>query len=152
MNLPKPERLDVDPNSPTAAKEWRYWLRTFNNFMAECGHGAPDKYRTIINLMTHNVFDYVEGCADFDSVVRTSQNRYIKTHNKIFVRHLLANRRQQSGESLDKFLQQLRKLSKDCNHKDVTADQYKEELVTLLLMASYDLLFVNDSLKPHHFH
>ena len=29
----------------------------------------------------------------------------------------------------DEFLQQLRKLSKDCNLKDVTADQYREELV-----------------------
>ena len=56
MNLLKPERLDLDPNSPTAAKELKYWLRTFNNFIAECGNGAPDKYRTIINLMTHNVW------------------------------------------------------------------------------------------------
>ena len=87
------------------------------------------KNRTIINLMTHNVFDYVEDCVDFDSVAKTLQNLYIKTHNEIFARHLLANRRQQSGESLDEFLQQLRKLSKDYNLKDVTADQYREELV-----------------------
>ena len=79
--------------------------------------------------MTHNVLDYVEDCVDFDSVVKTLQNLYIKTPNEIFARHLLANRRQQSGESLDEFLQQLRKLSKDCNLKDVTADQYREELV-----------------------
>ena len=128
MNLLKPERLDLDPNSPTAAKELKYWLRTFNNFIAECGNGAPDKYRTIINLITHNVFDYVEDCVDFDSVVKTVY-KDIKTPNEIFARHLLANRRQQSGESLDEFLQQLRKLSKDCNLKDVTADQYREELV-----------------------
>ena len=43
--------------------------------------------------------------------------------------HLLANRRQQSGESLDEFFQQLRKLSKDCDLRDVTAGQYREELV-----------------------
>ena len=129
MNLLKPERLDLDPNSPTAAKVWKYWLRTFNNFIAECGNGAPDKYRTIINLMTHNVFDYVEDCVAFYSVVKTVQNLYIKTPNEIFARHLLANRRQQSGESLDAFHQQLRKLSKACNLKDVTADQYREELV-----------------------
>ena len=66
MNLLKPEQIDLDPNSPIAAKEWKYWLRTFNNFIAECGNVAPDKYRTIINLMTHNVFDYVEDCVDFD--------------------------------------------------------------------------------------
>ena len=66
---------------------------------------------------------------DLDSVVKTLQNLYIKTPNEIFARHLLANRRQQSDESLDEFLQQLRKLSKHCNLKDVTADQYREELV-----------------------
>ena len=35
----------------------------------------------------------------------------------------------QSGESLDEFLQQLCKLSKDCNLKNVTAYQYRGELV-----------------------
>ena len=66
---------------------------------------------------------------DFGYVVKTLQNMYIKTPNEIFARHLLANRRQQSGESIDEFLQQLRKLSKDYNLKDVTADQYREQLV-----------------------
>ena len=26
MNLLNPEKLDLDPNSPTGAKEWKYWL------------------------------------------------------------------------------------------------------------------------------
>ena len=63
---------------------------------------------------------------------RESQNRRIadvKTPNEIFARHLLATRRQQSGESLDEFLLELRKLRKDCNLKAVSAEQYKEELV-----------------------
>ena len=41
----------------------------------------------------------------------------------------IATRRQQSGESLDEFLLELRRLSKDCNLKAVSAEQYKEELV-----------------------
>ena len=40
MNLLKPERLDLDTSSPTADKEWKYWLRTFNNFLAECGNDS----------------------------------------------------------------------------------------------------------------
>ena len=72
--------------------------------------------------MTHTVFDYVEDCMDFNSVVKTLQNLYIKTPNEIFACHLLDNRRQQSGESLYEFLQQLRKLN-----KDVTADRYRED-------------------------
>lgn len=41
----------------------------------------------------------------------------------------MATRRQQSGESLDEFLRELHKLSKDCNFKAITAEQYREELV-----------------------
>ena len=41
----------------------------------------------------------------------------------------LATRRQQSGESLDEFLLELCRLSKDCNLKAVSVEQYKEELV-----------------------
>ncbi|XP_042218088.1 uncharacterized protein LOC121863481 [Homarus americanus] len=92
--LLRPTRLDIDPNSPTAAKEWKHWHRTFINFIEEYGENAPDKLRTLI-----------------------------------FARHLLAKRRQQPGETLDEFLRELRKLSKDCNLKPVTAEQYREELI-----------------------
>ena len=106
-NLLKPERLAVDPNSPTAAKEWRFWHQTFKNFLTLCGNDAPDKYLTIINLMSHSVYDYVEDCTDYNSVVAILEKLYVKTPNEIFARHLLATRRQQSGESLDEFLLEL---------------------------------------------
>ncbi|XP_064103977.1 uncharacterized protein LOC135213780 [Macrobrachium nipponense] len=89
----KPAHLDVDPSSPTAAKEWRHWHRTFVNFIEEC------------------------------------ERLYVKIPNEIFARHLLATRQQKPGESLDEFMRELRKLSKDCNLKAVSADQYREELI-----------------------
>ena len=126
-HLLKSYLLDLDPNSPTAAKEWKHWFRTFDNFIIECGtEPAPDKFRTIINLISHNIFDYVEDCTDYDSVVVTLEGLYIKSPNDILARHLLATRRQQPGESLDEFLQSLRKLSKDCNLKAVSTEQYRE--------------------------
>ena len=79
--------------------------------------------------MTHNVFDYVEDCVDFDSVVKTLQNMYIKTPNEIFARHLLDNRHQQSGESLDEFLQQTSQDMQKLQSCDMTTDQYKEKLI-----------------------
>ena len=76
-NLLKPERLAVDPNSPTAAKEWRFWHQTFKNFLTLCGNDAPDKYLTIINLMSHSVYDYVEDCTDYNSVVAILEKLYV---------------------------------------------------------------------------
>ena len=54
----KPLRLDVDPNSLTATKQWEQWKRTFDNFITECGADAPDKFRSIVNFISADVFEY----------------------------------------------------------------------------------------------
>ena len=54
---------------------------------------------------------------------------FTKNPNEIFAPHLLATRQQKLGETLVKFLQKLRTLSKDCNTKSVSAKQYREELI-----------------------
>ena len=62
----KPERLDLDPSAPNAAKEWRYWRQTFDNFIIECGIDPfPNKRRIITNLISANVYEHVEDCTDF---------------------------------------------------------------------------------------
>ena len=127
--LLRPSRLDIDPNSPMASKEWRHWYRTFTNFILECGENAPDKLRTLVNYVSHSVFEYIEDCTTYESAIAILQHLYVKTPNEIFARHLLSTRRQQSGETLDEFLRELRKLSKDCNLRAVTAEQYREELI-----------------------
>ena len=126
--LMKPERLDVDPSAPNVAKEWRHWRRTFDNFIIECDP-VPNKHRIITNLISANVYEHVEDCTDFQYVIDTLDNLFVKSPNVIFARHLLLTRRQQSGETLDQFLHDLRKLSKDCKFKAVTAEQYREELI-----------------------
>jgi hypothetical protein len=125
----KPARLDLDPNSPSAAKEWKHWHKTFTNFLTECGSRAPDKYRTLINYVSHNVYEYIEDCTDYNSALEVLNQLFIKKPNEIFARHLLATRRQKPGETLVEFIQELRRLSKDCNLKSVTAEQYREELI-----------------------
>ena len=115
--LLKPARHDLDPNSPSAAKEWKHWHRTFRNFIDECDENAPNKFRTLVNYVSHKVYDCIDDCADYDAAIETLTQMYIKTPNEIFARHLLATRRKKSGETLTEFLQELRKLSKDCNLK-----------------------------------
>ena len=125
----KPARLDVDHNSPNVSKEWKHWKRTFGNFITECGEDAPDKFRSIVNFVSANVYDYIEDCNTFEQVVTTLGGLYIKALNEIFSRHQLLNRQQGAAESLDDFLQELRKLSKSCNFQNVTAEKYREEQI-----------------------
>ena len=125
--LLKPERLDLDPSAPNAAKEWRHWRRTFDNFIIKCViDPVPNTHRIITNLISANVYEHVEDCADFQYVVDIIEKQFVISPNVIFALHLITTWCQQSGETLDQFLQDLRKLSKDCKVKTVTAEQYCE--------------------------
>ena len=125
----KPARLDVDHNSPNASKEWKHWKRTFENFIEECGDDAPERFRSIVNFVSSNVYDYIEDCNTYEEVIVTLDSLYIKAANEIFSRHQLLTRQQSTTESLDDFLQELRKLSKNCNFQSVLAEKYREEQI-----------------------
>ncbi|XP_064077645.1 uncharacterized protein LOC135195313 [Macrobrachium nipponense] len=127
--LLKPSRLDTDPSSPTAAKEWKHWHKTFTNFIEESGDAAPDKLRALVNCVSPSVYELIEDSSTFESAIAKLESAYVKLPNEVFARHVLATRRQQSGESLDEFLRELHKLSKDCNFLAVTAEQCRQELV-----------------------
>ena len=125
----KPLRLDLDPNFPNAAKQWKHWKRTFDNCIEECGDTAPDRFRSIFNFISAEVFVYVEECETYEAVIETLDRLYVKTPNKIFARHDLATRKQQPGESLDEFLEEQKKLSKHCGFDAVTAETYRSEMI-----------------------
>ena len=69
------ERLDLDPSAYNAAKEWIHWRRTFDNFIIECGiDPVPNKHRIITNMISANVYEHVEDCTDFQSVIDALDN------------------------------------------------------------------------------
>ncbi|XP_068213330.1 uncharacterized protein [Palaemon carinicauda] len=121
--------VQVKDCSSNAAKEWKHWHRTFTNFIEESGDAAPDKLRALVNCVSSSVYELIEDCSTFESAIAKLDSVYVKLPNEIFARHVLATRRQQSGESIDEFLRELHKLSKDCNFQPVTAEQYRQELV-----------------------
>ncbi|XP_064122409.1 uncharacterized protein LOC135226624 [Macrobrachium nipponense] len=82
-----------------------------------------------MNYVDHNVYEYIEGCVNYDAAISTLEKLYVKAPNEIFTRHLLAICQQKAGETLDEFLRELHKLGKDCNLKAVSAEQYREELI-----------------------
>ena len=125
----RPERLDTDPNSGTAAKEWLHWRRTFENFMAVLPQEGLDKLAVLSNFVSPSIFQHIEDCTDYETSIETLQTLFIKPKNEIFARHLLATRKQAPTETLDEYLQALKTLSKDCNFKNVTAAQYCKESI-----------------------
>ena len=125
----RPERLDADPNSSGATKEWLHWKRTFQNFLTVFNRDGLDKLGVLTNYLSPRVYQYIEDCENYEIAMETLGALYVKPTNEVYARHLLATRRQQPAETLDEFLQALKMLSKDCNYKSVTSVVYREESI-----------------------
>ena len=125
----RPERLETDPNSGEASKEWLHWKRTFDNFLAVLPQDDLDKLSVLANFVSPSIFQHIEECTEYEAAVGMLQALFVKPRNEIFARHLLATRCQQPHKTLDEFLQSLKTFSKDCNFQSVTASKYREESI-----------------------
>ena len=125
----RPERLETDPNSSTAANEWIHWRRTFENFLTVLPQEGLDKFRVLTNFLSPLLYQYIEESGNYETAIDTLETIFLKPKNEICARHILATRRQQTGESLDEYLQVLKTFSKDCNFKTATAAQYCDESI-----------------------
>ena len=131
----QPYRLDLDPGSTSAAREWRHWFKTFENYIEIIIAALPeeqrniDKLKVLINFIAPQVYDYIKESETYNKAIQVLKALYEKTPNQIFARHLLATAKQEVGQSLDDFLLTLTKLSKDCNFADVTGKEYCKEMI-----------------------
>lgn len=129
----KPARLEIDLNSESTAKLWKHWKRTFENFSAELeerreGTAAINKLRLLTNYLSADAFEFIEDCDTYENAIKVLEELFVKTPNEIFARHLLATRKQQKSESLDEYMQALQLLSKNCQCKAVSGEEYRKEL------------------------
>ena len=127
--LLRPERLDTDPNASSAAQEWTHWFKTFQNFLAVLPTAGLNKLGVLTNFVSPKVYEAIADSDTYEAAIEILKDLYVKPSNEIFARYCLATRRQKAGESLEEFLQALRTLSKECNFKNVTAEQCREEAV-----------------------
>ena len=129
----RPDRFATDPSDSDAAKQWQHWKCTFVNFLAELGEDTQTtdakKLKLLINYVAPSVYEHIAECKSYSDAMDALQDLYIKPKNVFFARHVLASRRQNPGESLDKFLQALKLLAKDCEFKAVSADEYRDDYI-----------------------
>ncbi|KRX25486.1 Retrovirus-related Pol polyprotein from transposon gypsy [Trichinella nelsoni] len=67
----KPERLDVDPSSPTSSEQWKHWLATFEKFLAALPQENLDKKSLLINFVSPRTYSSTAGsCESLDEFLR----------------------------------------------------------------------------------
>ncbi|XP_046855910.1 uncharacterized protein LOC124449011 [Xenia sp. Carnegie-2017] len=123
------QRFDTNPNAQDIARSWLHWFATFQNFVAAIPNEEVNKLKVLVNYVSADVYQLFCEATTYEEAIELLKNLYVKVHNEIFSRHKLATRKQQSGESLDEYLQELKSLSKDCNFRSVTSNQYRDEAV-----------------------
>ena len=131
----KPARLSIDPNSSSATKEWRHWVRIFRSYMrrfvtSESSVAAEqDKLDALVSCTTPEVYEFFDHCTTYSEAEAVLDKLYVKQPNNIFARYLLSSAKQSPGQSLADFNCSLVRLAKDCDFKDVSATQNRDDLM-----------------------
>ncbi|KAI5637584.1 hypothetical protein NE865_09717 [Phthorimaea operculella] len=128
----RPERFEVDPDSPGAGMRWTHWKCTFENFLSDTdGISATEsaKLKLLINHLSPTVYNYIHDCKDYTTALKQLEGVYLKPKNEILARHLLSTRKQRSDETIPDYLRSLKLLAQDCKYEDVTAIEYQNESI-----------------------
>ena len=104
-------------------------IKTLENFLLSSESTSDEKLRILINFLLPTVYEYISDLLTFENAIDVFTSLYVKPKNEILTRHQLATRKQQTGKTLDEFVQAFRTLPKDCNFKAVRADIYCDESI-----------------------
>ena len=122
----RPSRFDTDPSTASADKEWKHWHATFENFIDSIDN--PDKRKLLINCVAPSIYEYIVDCSNtYESSIQILQDIYVRPSNVVYTCHLLATRKQDTGETFDVYVQSLKKLSKACDFAAVNAEENKND-------------------------
>ena len=83
----------------------------------------------LINHTDSAAYEVISESRSFEEAINELQKVYAMAPNPIFAGYLLKTCRQQTGQSLDDYFQNLKSFSMDCNFAAVSAIQHKEEAV-----------------------
>ena len=137
-----PQKLEIEPGLQSSQITFKHWRTTFLHFIkliednntaiaTASGRAAlpVDKFGLLVNYIAPAVYEYIIDKDNYDSAMDALNALYVKSPSPIYARHKLATHKQKSGETIDKFYRDLNVLSKDCEFKEVTAIQHREEAV-----------------------
>ena len=127
----QPEKRTIDPNSHLAEDEWKFWLKTFTNFVEALprGENTVNKLKALTAHLSAPIYKLISEETTYESSITALQNSFVTPKNKICARHMLATKaKQDTGESVDEFIWCINKLSQDCDFTAVSAQEYKDDM------------------------
>ena len=149
--LLRPKTLETQTTAPNAEKLYKHWKTTFENYLSSCipavtpgvegddasletaraARAAADlkKLHALQNNVSHEIFELITDAEKYDDAIAILDAAYIRPTSVVYNRHQLITCKQDAGQSIDAFLQELQRISKSCNFLAVTAEQNRNEYV-----------------------
>ena len=126
----QPEKLAIDPDATSAEDEWKFWYKTFSNFVAAMPQddGAIDKLSVLTAHLTAPIYKLVSEETTYDGAINALKNLFVKPKNEIYAPHTLASVQQNVSEPIDEFVFCINKFSRECDFAGVNAQQYRDDM------------------------
>ena len=147
--LLRPKVFETETSDPGAEKLYKHWKMTFQNYIEEnvpeTAPGTPGDEESIaaaataeasrnrkmkfalINNISANIYELISECTDYNSSIAVLDAAYIRPTSVVYNRHKLMTSKQDPGQSIDVFKQELERLAKSCNFKAVSAEENRNQ-------------------------
>ena len=149
--LLRPKTLEIEATAPSAEKQFVHWRTTFENYLQESiapvTPGTPGddasiaaaaaatatnerkKLSALINTVSANIYELISDCATYSDAMTVLNAAFIRPTNIVYNRHQLITSKQEPGQTIDAYLQNLNRIAKSCNFDAVTAEQNKNQYI-----------------------
>ena len=126
----QPKKLAINPYVESAEDEWKFWHKTFTNFIEAMpeGDGALDKLTVLTAYLTSPIYKLISEETNYDDAMAALEKLFVKPENQLYVRHRFMTAHQDDWESIDQFAMRIDEMSQDCRFVPVSAQQYKDEM------------------------
>ena len=112
----RPKIFSTHLETDDAKRQWLHWNPSFTIYINKLGKvDAEDKLNLLINHFDATVYELFSEVPDYDDAINLLTNTYARAASPIFARYALKTCNHKVGESLDVYLQNLKRLSTDCN-------------------------------------
>ncbi|XP_059824900.1 uncharacterized protein LOC132393533 [Hypanus sabinus] len=126
----RPDRLDIDPQSPEASIVFELWFACFQSYLEEIRVTEPaTMHKILLPRVSPRVYSLIRDLPTYQGALDSLKRQYLRPVNTVYARHRLATRRQWAGESSAEFVRALQTLVRACDCRGLTAEQHAELLV-----------------------
>ena len=132
--IPLPSPMNTKGNM---ADNWKYFKKSWNNYKLATGLDKKDKAVVLATLYTvlgreaNQIAENLEVAdpADPESLIEALSNYFEPQKNTIFERYLFNTTVQEDNETIDQYLNRLRKLAATCDYGYLTSQIIRDRLV-----------------------